>query len=81
MLKKIAVLLVGAYVAIMIVVGFVPSISGIVTTGLTSGSPVAEVLLKIAIWAIPLGAAFIIVLKGLSAFSKRRRARRSRRMY
>ena len=79
MLKKIVVLLVGAYVAIMIVVGFVPSISGITTSTLTSGSPVAEVLLKIAIWAIPLGAAFIIVLKGISAFAKRKR--RSRRMY
>jgi hypothetical protein len=74
-IKRIVALLVGGFVSISIAVAFIPTITGIVTSG-TSGA--TKVLLDICLWVIPLGVGFLIVLNGIRPFTKKGRARMQR---
>jgi hypothetical protein len=74
-IKRIVALLVGGFVSISIAVAFIPSVTGIVTSG-TSGA--TKAVLDIALWLIPLGVGFLIVMMGLRSLGgKKRRARSS----
>jgi hypothetical protein len=75
MLKRIVTLLVGGFVGISIAVAFIPSITGIVTSGL---SGVTKVVVDISLWLIPLAVGYLIVKMGLTAFSTNKRFSRSR---
>jgi hypothetical protein len=75
MLKRIVTLLVGGFVGISIAVAFIPSITGIVTSGL---SGVTKVLVDVCLWLIPLAVGYLIVKMGLTAFSTNKRFARSR---
>ena len=67
MLKRIVTLLVGGFVAISMAVAFIPSITGIVTSGLSGAT---KAVIDVALWLIPLGVGFLIVMMGVRVFSK-----------
>lgn len=66
-MKRIVKLLFVGFVVISAIVAFVPSIVGISTAGLTGMTKAAA---DVALWLIPLGAGFIVVMMGVRAFSK-----------
>ena len=62
-MKRLVMLLVGAFVGISVAVALVPLVTGIVLTDITN--PVALAVATVARWLIPLAAVVALVMLGV----------------